>query len=73
MALFWVLHLGVFRSAQVAPVGILARHYDINIYSNSSEFKGKLEIGNNSAADFDTKFINIAELFTKSDSTQRFL
>jgi len=27
MALFWVLHLGVFRSAQVAPVGILARHY----------------------------------------------
>jgi len=23
MALFWVLHLGVFRSAQVAPVGIL--------------------------------------------------
>jgi len=29
MALFWVLHLGVFRSAQVAPVGILARHYGI--------------------------------------------
>ena len=27
MALIWVLHLGVFRSAQVAPVGILARHY----------------------------------------------
>jgi hypothetical protein len=40
-------------------------------YSNSSEFKGKLEIGNNSAAEFDTKFINIAELFTKSDSTQK--
>ncbi len=31
MALFWVLHLGVFRSAQVAPVGILARHYGIFI------------------------------------------
>jgi len=30
MALFWVLHLGVFRSAQVALVGILARHYGIN-------------------------------------------
>ncbi len=28
------------------------------IYNNSSEFKGKLEIGNNSAAEFDTKFIN---------------
>jgi len=35
-------------------------------YSNSSEFKGKFEIGNNSAAEFDTKFINIAELLTKS-------
>jgi len=35
-------------------------------YSNSSEFKGKLEIGNNSAADFVTKFINIAEHLTKS-------
>jgi len=44
-----------------------------NQYSNSSEFKGKLENGNNSAAEFDTKFINIAELLTKSDSTQRFL
>jgi len=42
-------------------------------YSNSSEFKGKLKIGNNSAAEFDTKIINIAELFTKSDSTQKFL
>jgi len=31
-------------------------------YSNSSEFIGKLEIGNNSAAEFDTIFINIAEL-----------
>jgi len=27
-------------------------------YSNSSEFKGNHEIGNNSAAEFDTKFIN---------------
>jgi len=36
------------------------------IYSHSSEFKGKLEIGNNSAAEFDTKFIDIAELLTKS-------
>ena len=35
-------------------------------YSNSSEFKGKLEIGKNSAAEFDTKFINIDELLTKS-------
>jgi hypothetical protein len=35
-------------------------------YSNSTEFKGKLEIGNNSAAEFDAKFINIAELLTKS-------
>jgi len=42
-------------------------------YSNSSEFKGKLEIEINSVAEFDTKFINIAVLFTKSDSTQRFL
>ncbi len=25
--------------------------------SNSSEFEGKLEIGNNSAAEFDPKFI----------------
>ena len=40
--------------------------YYIILYSNSSEFKGKLEIGNNSAAEFDTKFINISELFTKS-------
>jgi len=36
----------------------------------NSEFKGKLEIGNKSAAEFDTKFI---KLFVKSDSTQRFL
>jgi len=36
------------------------------IYNNCSEFKGKLEIGNNSAAEFDAKFINIAELLTKS-------
>jgi len=42
-------------------------------YSNSSEFKGKLEISNNSAAEFDPKFISIAELVTKSDSAQRFL
>jgi hypothetical protein len=35
-------------------------------YSNSSEFKGKLEIGNDSATEFDSKFINIAELLTKS-------
>jgi hypothetical protein len=34
--------------------------------SNSSEFKGKLENGNNSAAEFDTKFINIADISTKS-------
>jgi len=33
---------------------------------NSSEFKGKLKIGNNSAAEFDTKFIKIVELLTKS-------
>ena len=31
------------------------------LYSNSSKFKAKLEIGNNSAAEFDTKFINIDE------------
>jgi len=31
--------------------------------TSSSEFKGKLEIGNNSAAEFDPKFINIAELY----------
>jgi len=37
-----------------------------NEYSNSSEFKRKLEISNNSAAEFDTKFLNIAELLTKS-------
>jgi len=36
----------------------------------NSEFKGKLEIGNKSVAEFDTKFI---KLFAKSDSTQRFL
>ena len=36
----------------------------------NSEFKGKLEIGNKSVAEFDTKFI---KLFVKSDSTQRFL
>ena len=48
-------------------------HIYLMTYSNSSEFKGKLKIGDNSAAEFDTKFINIAELFTKSDSTQRFL
>jgi len=35
-------------------------------YSNSSEFKGKLEIGNNSAAEFDAKFKNIVKLLTKS-------
>ncbi len=36
-------------------------------YINTAiQFKGKLEIGINSAAEFDTKFINIAELFTKS-------
>ena len=35
-------------------------------YTNSSEFKGKLETGN-------PIFVNIAELFTKSDSTQRLL
>jgi len=29
------------------------------------KFKEKLDIGNNSAAIFDTKFINIAELLTK--------
>ena len=43
------------------------------MYSNSSEFKGKLEIGNNLPAEYDLKFINISELFTKSDSSQRFL
>ena len=42
-------------------------------YSNSSEFKGKLEIGNKSSAEFDTKFIYIVKLFAKSDSSQRFL
>ncbi len=42
-------------------------------YSNSSEFKGKIKIGNNSGAEFDIKFIEIAELFTKSDLTLRFL
>ena len=36
------------------------------IYNNSSEFKGKLEIGNNSSAEFDSKVINIAELLTNS-------
>ena len=36
------------------------------MYSNSSEFKGKLKNGNNSVAEFDAKFINIAELLTKS-------
>ncbi len=41
--------------------------------SNSSEFKGKLENGNNSAAEFDTKFMSNVEFFTKSNSTQRFL
>jgi len=35
--------------------------------------KAKLEIDNNSATKFDTKFINIAEILTKSDSTIRFL
>jgi len=40
-------------------------------YSNSSEFKGKLEICNNLVAEFDAKFINIADFFTKSDSTRR--
>jgi hypothetical protein len=42
-------------------------------YSNSPEFNTELEIGNNSAAEFDTKFNNIVELLTKSESTQRFL
>jgi len=37
--------------------------------SIASEFKGKQEIGHNSAAEFDTKFINIAKLFTKSNKT----
>ena len=32
-------------------------------YSNSLEFNTELEIGNNSAAEFDTKFNNITELF----------
>jgi hypothetical protein len=36
------------------------------MYSNSSEFKGKLKNGNNPVAEFDAKFINIAELLTKS-------
>jgi len=36
------------------------------LYSNSSELKGKLEIGNNLAAEFNTKFINITELLTNS-------
>ena len=35
-------------------------------YSNSPEFKGKLEIANNSAAEFDTKFIIIAYILKKS-------
>ena len=35
-------------------------------YRNSSEFKGKLKIGNNSAAEFDTKFIKIVEPLKKS-------
>jgi len=42
------------------------------INSNSSKFNGKLEIGNNSAAEFDTKFINIARLFMKSDPLKSF-
>jgi hypothetical protein len=33
--------------------------------------KGKLEICNNSVAEFDTKFINITDFFTKSDSTRK--
>ncbi len=37
--------------------------------SIASEFKGKQEIGHNSAAEFDTKFNNIAKLFTKSNKT----
>jgi hypothetical protein len=32
-------------------------------YSDSSEFKGKLEIGNKSAAESDIKFIYIAESY----------
>ena len=41
-------------------------------YSNSSEFKAKIKIGN-SGAEFGIKFIEIAELFKKSDLTKRFL
>jgi hypothetical protein len=40
--------------------------------SNSSEFKGKLEIDKNSASEFDTRSIDIAQLLTKFDSTKRF-
>jgi hypothetical protein len=37
----------------------------IFLISNSSEFKEKLKIGNNPKAEYDAKFINIAELLTK--------
>ena len=37
MVLFWVLYLGVFRSAQIAPVGILARHYGTLFGRNSKK------------------------------------
>jgi len=40
-------------------------HKFLLLCSNSFEFKGKLEIGNNSAAEFDTKFINFIELLLK--------
>ncbi len=40
-----------------------------NEYINSSEFKGKLKIGNNLAAQFGPKLININELLTKSFKT----
>ncbi len=40
-------------------------------YSNSSEFKGKLEIGNNSAAEFDARFINIAILLFAKKSKSK--
>ena len=35
---------------------------DLIEFSNSSEFKGKTEISNNSAAEFDPKFISISEI-----------
>jgi len=36
--------------------------YHFCVYSNSSEFKGKHETDNNSAAEFDTKFVKISIL-----------